>query len=145
MVWQNLKPFEQDLHDKFDPSGKTAVINFLVNKGIEAVENPDKYGIDILVLRDGEIIGSAEVEVRNYNHQDKSICPYNTIHVPVRKEKFRSSSSLFFSVTPDLEHAYVIVSSEIDGDKKEVPNCKVANGEYFYDIPKDKFKYIRLV
>jgi len=58
------KAFEQNLHDQYDSEGKYTVIQFFKERNIEARENPDKYGVDIILYRNDKIIGFAEVEVR---------------------------------------------------------------------------------
>lgn len=129
------KPFEQDLHDKYDESGKRVVIKFLRDRyGFDAIPNTDKYGVDLLVFKDYEFIGNAEVEVRQWN------IPFDTIHVPSRKEKFFDKETVFFAVTQDMKHVYWIKTEQIKNYQlKEVKNVKVKEGELFYDVPTDQF------
>lgn len=136
------KQFEQDLHDLYDEPAKTAIAGFLENElGIEVLPNPDKYGVDLLIMRKGKLLGVAEVEVRQW----MVCCPFPTIHVPERKTKFFNGNSLFFALTKDMKHAYWIESKEIlKHPLKEVRNVKVYAGEMFFDVPTYEFNYVRL-
>lgn len=136
------KPFEQDLHDKYDAPAKEAIARFLEHKCDVTVEsNPDQFGIDLLILRGGKLVGCAEVEVRQWS----PTCPFATIHVPERKDKFFNKNTLFFALTKDMQSAYWIEADKIkDYPLKEVSNYKVVSGEMFYDVPTSEFTYTRL-
>jgi len=135
-----IKKFDQALHDKYDPPARKAVIDWVEKTwGLQAKDNPDKYGIDLIVYRDGKQVGYIEVEVRSWNP-----CPFNTIHVPVRKkEMLEQPKSLFFALTQDLSHAYWVT-----GDKvfkyKTVEMKDDTKHEAYYDVPKSLFNYVKL-
>ena len=136
------KAFEQDLHDKYDAPAKEAVEKYLERTCDVTVQpNPDKYGVDLLILKGDRLIGTAEVEVRQWSPN----CPYPTIHVPERKTKFFGDRVLFFALTRDMQHAYWIETNKIkDYPIKEVRNFKVAEGEMFYDVPTSQFGFVDL-
>ena len=141
MNWTYRKPFEQDLHDKYDAPAKEAVANYLVKLGYEVLPNPDKYGVDLLVMKGEKEIGVIEVEVRQWS----PTCPFPTIHVPERKTKFFNGNSLFFALTKNMENAYWIESKEIlKHPLKEVRNVKVTAGELFFDVPTTEFNFVNL-
>ena len=141
MNWTYRKPFEQDLHDKYDAPAKEAVANYLVKLGYEVLPNPDKYGVDLLVMKGEKEIGVIEVEVRQWS----PTCPFSTIHVPERKTKFFNGNSLFFALTKNMENAYWIESKEIlKHPLKEVRNVKVTAGELFFDVPTTEFNFVIL-
>lgn len=142
MNWAYRKPFEQDLHDKYDAPAKEAVAKYLERQmDIQVISNPDKYGVDLLVSRNGKKIGAVEVEVRQWSPN----CPFPTIHVPERKTKFFNGKSLFFALTKDMAKAYWIESKDITKyPLKEVRNVKVASGELFYDVPTTEFNFVIL-
>lgn len=132
------KPFEQELHDRFDEPAKRAIANFIERRcdGVIVYPNPDKYGVDLLVCRDDICIGDIEVEVRQW-----SPCPFPTIHVPQRKEKYFGEQTLFFALTKDLRYAYWIETKNIKQyPLKEVSNYKIPRGEMFFDVPIEQFK-----
>lgn len=135
------KPFEQELHDKYDAPAKEAVAAYVARRcGVTVESNPDQYGVDLLVTKNGKVIGTIEVEVRQWHP-----CPYATIHIPERKRKFFSENSLFFALTKPMTHAYWIQMKDIDQyPVREISNYKVARGELFFDVPKDQFIYADL-
>ena len=140
MSW--VKAFEQELHDKYDAPAKGAVAQFVEAKcGTDVVPNPDQYGVDLLVMYRGKIVGAIEVEVRQWY----PTCPFPTIHVPQRKEKYFNPTTLFFALTKDMLHAYWIETKYIsEFPVKEVRNIKVSSGEMFFDVPTIKFNYVDL-
>lgn len=137
------KKFNQQLHDKYDPPARKAVTDWVKMKwGLECRENPNLFGVDLIVLREGKRVGYIEVEVRNWAY-----CHYPTIHVAHRKEKLfqQDLPTLFFALTQDLTHAYWCQAKVAkDYPLIEVKNFEVPNGEMFYDIPVERFKYVDL-
>jgi len=135
-----IKKFDQALHDKYDPPARAAVAAWIKMKwGFDALDNPDIYGTDLIIYRDGKKIGYAEVEVRQWNP-----CPYPTIHVPVRKKHMLEvPKTLFFALTQDMTHAYWI-----NGDKtldfSTIEMRDKTKHEAYYDVPKELFKYVDL-
>jgi len=136
------KPFEQELHDLYDAPAKQAVANYMERTcGVTVQANPDQYGVDLLLLKSGKLLGTAEVEVRQWSPN----CPYPTIHVPERKAKFFSNRTLFFALTKDMQSAYWIETEKISKHPiKEISNYKVPRGEMFYDVPTNEFVLINL-
>ena len=45
------KKFNKENHKANDKPAKDLVIKFLQSKGLDAIENPNDYGIDIMVSR----------------------------------------------------------------------------------------------
>ena len=135
-----IKKFDQALHDKYDPPARAAVAKWIDMKwGFQALDNPDIYGTDLIIYRNGKKIGYAEVEVRQWNP-----CPYPTIHVPVRKKHMLEvPKTLFFALTQDMKNAYWI-----NGDKTlDFPTIEMRDEtkhEAYYDVPKALFKYVDL-
>jgi hypothetical protein len=137
------KKFSQSLHDKYDPPARKAVTDWIKMKwGLECIPNPNVYGVDLIVLREGNPTGFVEVEVRGWDY-----CHYPTIHLAQRKDKLfqQDLPALFFALTQDLSHAYWC-RAEIAKRYPliEVKNFEVPNGEMFYDIPTTEFKYVDL-
>ena len=137
------KRFDQALHDKYDPPARKAVSEWIQMKwGLECRENPNVYGVDLIVYRSDHPVGYIEVEVRSW-----LFCHYSTLHIGKRKQKLfqQDLPVLFFALTQDLSHAYWC-KAEIAKHHPliEVKNFEVPNGEMFYDIPKSEFKYVNL-
>ena len=138
------KPFDQRLHDECDPPARNAVAGWLKNLWyVDALPNPDKYAVDLVLSKNGQEIGFAEVEVRDWG---MNFCPYDTIHIAQRKKKlFSHHRTTMYVVTRDLSHAYWIRADKIKNCPIiEVPNTAVAREEYFYDVPKNLWKYVDL-
>ena len=125
------KEFHKESHAGNDKPAKDLVINFLKSKGLDAVENPDKYGIDIVVPR-------YEVERREIWIDE---FPFKTVHIPARKEKFLKHSIIYVVVNKDF-NKLMFCRSEIIRQYNliEVPNKSVPEGEYFYDVPIEKWR-----
>lgn len=141
MVEIKIKKFDQDLHDKYDPPARKAVADWIKMKwGLIALDNPDKYGTDLIVHRDGKPVGFAEVEVRQWN----PVCPFETIHVPVRKKNMlETPKTLFFALTQDMTHAYWI-KGEVALNHPFWEMKDETKHEFYYDVPKKLFKYVDL-
>ena len=125
------KEFNKESHAANDKPAKDLVINFLKSKGLDAMENPDKYGIDIVVPR-------YEVERREIWIDE---FPFKTVHIPARKEKFLKHSIVYVVVNKDF-NKMMFCRSEIIRQYNliEVPNKSVPEGEYFYDVPIEKWR-----
>ena len=125
------KEFNKESHAANDKPAKDLVINFLKSKGLDAMENPDKYGIDIVVPR-------YEVERREIWIDE---FPFKTVHIPARKEKFLKHSIVYVVVNKDFDKIMFCRSEVIrQYDLIEVPNKSVPEGEYFYDVPIEKWR-----
>jgi len=135
------KPFEQELFDEFDAPAKQAIAKHIESvSDVVVVPNPDQYGIDLLITKDDKVLGSAEVEVRQWYE-----CGFKTIHVLQRKQKYFGERALFFALSKDLKNAHWIETLKIDKHPLiEVSNYKVANGELFFDVPIGEFVRIEL-
>jgi len=136
-----IKKFDQILHDQYDPPARKAVSAWVKMKwGMDSKDNPDIYGTDLILGRNGKRIGFAEVEVRSWY----PTCPFPTIHVPVRKKHMLEvPNTLFFALTQNMTHAYWIKGNavlafpfwEMKDDTKH---------ELYYDVPKHLFEYVDL-
>ena len=125
------KQFNRESHAVNDKPAKDLVINFLKSKGLDAMENPDKYGIDIVVPR-------YEVERREIWIDE---FPFKTVHIPARKEKFLKHSIVYVVVNKDFDKLMFCRSEVIrQYNLIEVPNKSVPEGEYFYDVPIEKWR-----
>lgn len=144
MSQMQYKKFDQRLHDICDPPARQAVATWLENLWlVDAQPNPDKYAVDLVLTKNGEHIGYAEVEVRDWG---MNFCPYDTIHIAQRKEKlFAHPRTTMYVVTKEYTHAYWIKAHKIkDCPLIEVPNRAVSKGEYFYDVPKHLWHFVDL-
>ena len=120
------KKFNKKSHAVNDKPAKDLVIKFLKSKGLDAMENPNDYGIDIMVSR--YEVERREIWVNSF--------PFKTVHIPARKAKFLKYNIIYAIVNKDFSKIMLCTSEIIRKyNKIEVPNKSVPRGEYFYDVP----------
>ena len=120
------KKFNKESHAVNDKPAKDLVIRFLQSKGLDAIENPNDYGIDIMVSR--YEVERREIWTDNF--------PFKTVHIPARKAKFLKYNIVYAIVNKDFNKIMLCRSEVIrQCNKIEVPNKSVPAGEYFYDVP----------
>jgi hypothetical protein len=136
-----IKKFDQALHDMYDPPARAAVSAWLKMKwGFDTKDNPDIYGTDLILGKNGKRVGYAEVEVRQWNPS----CPFDTIHVPMRKKHMLEvPNTLFFALTQDMTHAYWIVGNQVLGHALWEMKDDTKH-EAYYDVPKHLFNFVDL-
>ena len=64
------KPFSKENYETNDFSAKKTVMSFLKKIGLSVIENPDKYGIDLIadgVTHNGQILNKVFIEVERRN------------------------------------------------------------------------------
>lgn len=137
------KPFDQNLLDENDPKSREVVKKYFLSIGITLIDNPDKYGVDLIG------VGSKlKVEVERRNVWKTGQFPYAEVNVPERKAKFfRNLDTCYVIVSED--YAYLGGLNPKDTipfmkDAKENRNKYVGSGELFYKVPRDKFKWIKI-
>ena len=102
---------------------------FWMDLGYECIENPDDYGIDLLVKGKGKEFG-CEVEVKLGWHGPGLNFP--TLQICSRKKKFMSPPSMFMVINNSLAHSAVVSSKLIlQSPMIEVKNMTVPTGEVF--------------
>lgn len=142
------KRFQQALHDLCDPPAREAVSRWVeMKRNVQVKPNPDIYGIDLIVWKEGKPIGCVEVESRNWKNDDGSIfCPYDTIHVPARKrETLGLPNALFFIVTKDFKYGYYTLARVIlDWPIVVIKTLSCTKGEHFFDVPIQCFTLVDL-
>ena len=138
-----LKQFEQEQWELFDAPAKEVATKFWIQLGYECIENPDDYGIDLLVKGNGKEFG-CEVEVKLGWHGPTFTFP--TLHIAMRKKKFMKSPAMFMVMNNSLTHG-VIVSRKLilTSPVIEVKNMTVPTGERFYDVPAADIQVVNLL
>ena len=138
-----LKQFEQEQWELFDAAAKEAATKFWIQLGYECVENPDDYGIDLLVNGKGKEFG-CEVEVKLGWHGPTFTFP--TLHIAMHKKKFMNSPAIFMVMNNSLTHGAVVSRTLIIASPSvEVANATVPSGERFFNIPVDGVQIINLL
>lgn len=140
------KEFDSDLHDKYDGIGKSLVISYFRNKlKIDARENSNEYGVDVVLYRNDKPIGFAEVEVRNSWYSDAF--PYDTLNIPCRKEKLLKNElpTYFFSINKLMTKMFCCTAEEVlRSEIRENKNKYVREKEFFYKVPVKNLKLISI-
>jgi hypothetical protein len=142
-----FKPFNQAMHDKCDPPARDAVMKYLRQVWcVDVIPNPNKFEVDLVAFKDWMPHCYIEVEHRMWR-QGWHYCPYDTIHVPYRKQKLFNNElpTYMFAVNYLLKYAYWIdVETIKESPVMEVQNTAVATDEYFYDVPVSKWRLVDL-
>lgn len=159
-----VKPFDKADHDTYDKKGKKAFIDYLRTKlpeGYSAVENPNAYGIDILVLSPSNIvIVACDVEVRYGNWKGDVAFPFSKINCIERKDHLWKKEQSFldkipFQISKNCQVYYVQLNNEctkaviIDGkiilEQEQIPwgNRKMV-GEFVRQVPIELTKQVNL-
>lgn len=141
----NSKPFDKELHAECDAPAREVVKEFYARIGINLIDNPNQYGVDLICL-DKTIC----VEVERRLVWDTASFPFKTINFLHRKLKFIQDPTYriceYAIVSKDLKNLGIIdrpTALKVINEKeaKEMPNRFVNEGELFYSIPKDKFSW----
>jgi len=134
------KVFDQSLYDKNDGRGKKAAIKFFLKRGFEATENPDKYGIDVLIYKENKLQFMIEVEVRGEDVWNGNIFKYSSLHIPYRKQrliKFDTLIPIQYFVFNNTLTSFLTCNLRLSCSRQpiEVSNKYIPQGEYFFDVP----------
>jgi hypothetical protein len=139
------KPFDQVMHDLCDPPARLAVGAWIEANWRFKCDDYEKYKVDLVCSRNNVNRFYVEIECRQWlagNH-----IPYATVHIPARKEKLFNNDlkTVYFVVSGDFKHGiYTDVENIKQSPRIEVKNSAIAFGEYFYDVPKEKWTYANL-
>lgn len=140
MKKQKGKNFDQKLFNKFDRPAKEQAIEFLAYYEYEAIENPDCYGPDLIVFKNGDLIGYAECEVRTV-WKNKEF-PFESLSLPFRKKKFLTQASaeeikiIFLVFNSDFSAIAKVKGQAVsDSPVVERSNRLGPENEKFFDIP----------
>lgn len=140
------KKFDRELFEANDTAARHAVTRYILATSDVTVENnPDKYGVDLLVTG-GLMDYAVECEIKRvWKGED---FPWDTLQLPERKAKFiRAGVPVeFWILNNELTHAMVIQTDVLLSlTPVEVPNKYVAQGEKFFQVPIDRCRKLRLL
>jgi Holliday junction resolvase-like predicted endonuclease len=144
MEQENRKKYNQKLSDENDLRSRDIVKKYMQSQWNVVAYDFLTYEIDLIVKRNDTWVAFVEVEVRFWANE---LCPFKTIHVAKRKQKFLNQKLpvVFFAVTKSLKYAYWCKAEDITSSPIiEIKNKYVANNEYFYDVPVNKFRLASL-
>ena len=138
-----LKYFDRDQFARHDAHAKEVARQFWINLGYDCIENPDEYGVDLLVEGKGTKFG-CEVEVKTGWHGPEF--NYPTLHIPFRKKKFTKEKVTFFVLNNARSHAAVVSRNDVvTSPVVTVPNKFVPLGDYFFEITLSDVQFINLL
>ena len=100
-----LKQFVEEQHEIHDAKAKEAVRKFQVKLGYDCIENPDEFGVGLLVDGKGREFG-CEVETKTGWHGPEFEFP--TLRIPFRKQKFTDDRVTLFVLNSGRTHAAVV-------------------------------------
>jgi len=137
------KPFDKKLFKENDPKSRDVVKNFLKTRGVEVKDNTNEYGVD-LISSDGNI----KFEVERRLVWNRYEFPFNEVNLLERKTRFFTENNTYYIiVSKDYSRIGIINNNDIKiymnkSNLKESKNKFVSDGEMFYKLPKEKFKWI---
>ena len=124
-----LKQFVEEQHAIHDAEAKEAVRKFWVKHGYDCIENPDDFGVDLLVEGKGRKFG-CEVETKTGWRGPEFEFP--TLRIPFRKKKFAKGRATFFMLNNARSHAAVVGRNDVvKSPVMQVKNKMVPMGDYF--------------
>ena len=143
------KHFSNQLFQDNDEVAKQAVEHLKEHFHVdEFKDSATRYMVDREGWADGEHIVNVEVEVKHNWKKGMNPFPYNTIHLPQRKEKYLSleKPTHFVIFSSDLQGAITFADTTVleHGNLKEVPNKFVARGELFYNVPISQTQWLKI-
>ena len=124
-----LKQFVEEQHAIHDAEAKEAVRKFWVKHGYDCIENPDDFGVGLLVEGKGRKFG-CEVETKTGWRGPEFEFP--TLRIPFRKKKFAKGRATFFMLNNARSHAAVVGRNDVvKSPVMQVKNKMVPMGDYF--------------
>lgn len=159
-----IKSFDKDCHKKNDVIARNAFSNFLNrlrSNSTKIIENPDKYGIDLLTLNEDGIVTRAwEIERREENWKGDVPFPFPTINCIERKEYMWRREKEFYDKIPfpvdsacevlyvqlnDLCTRAVIIPGSVVLKYRLKPwHNRKSDNEYVRQVPIEKTFQVRL-
>lgn len=139
------KRFSPSLHLSNDPKSRKVVKDFLARYGLMVNDNENKYGVD-LISSDGTL--QIELE-RRLPWVDEEF-PYNEVNVPERKAKFLKDGDVqYIILSREFDRLGIIMGKNVkpfivDDNLVANPNKYVREGEFFYKVPKQAFKWVKV-
>ena len=143
------KRFSKRLFEDNDVLARITVEKLRHHFGVdEFKDSKTRYTVDREGWRENKHLMNVEVEVKHNWKKGMKEFPYETIHLPQRKEKYLNMEqpTHFVIFSSDLGGAIVFSDRTVNeyGELKEVPNKFVPKGEMFFNIPVDKTAWLKL-
>jgi hypothetical protein len=143
------KRFSKSLFDDNDEVARMAVEQLKHHFGVDEFRDSEsRYTVDREGWKAEEHLVNVEVEVKHNWKRGLETFPYDTIHLPKRKEKYLEldKPTHFVIFSSDMEGAIVFSDKTVKdyAVMKEVPNKFVPKGEMFFNIPVNKTSWLKI-
>jgi len=127
-----MKKFDQGLFKKYDLAARTVMRFWLEDRGYSVKDNPDRYGVDLIAIKDGNV-SWVEVEVKDAWKGDFK---FKSLHLPFRKLKFATKDTVFVIFRSDLNYAFMF-KGDVLADCKVIkkPTKFTKFDDEFFEIP----------
>ena len=137
------KKFDRKLFEENDRKARGIAKKFLEDAGYKAIDNPKKYGPDLIVTKNDEVRGFVECEIKRvWKGKD---FPYESVQFPERKGKYvfkNDEPVTFLMLNEDCSRMLLVDGNDVvDSPLVEVSNRFIRAGEYFYQVPCSKVKF----
>jgi hypothetical protein len=126
-----MKPFDKDMFDKVDRAAREATKDYIASKGYRAIDNPNKYGADLIVPG----IAYVECECKLVWGDEKF--PWTEVNLPQRKDKFNKLElpCMFFVWNKSFTRCVKFNTGHVQrADLVEVSNKYIESGEKFFKV-----------
>ena len=132
------KRFDRQLFDENDSQARHVVSQYLqYTRDCMVQDNPDIYGVDLLMTGALGDITAIEVEVKRVWKEGPGF-PWDCVQLPERKRRYMDCGYPieYWILNNTLEYAIVIPGSAVArAIPVEIPNKYVSHGELFVQIP----------
>ena len=138
-----LKYFDKSQYALHDAHAKEVARQFWIKLGYDCIENPDEFGVDLLVDGKGREFG-CEVETKTGCHGPEF--NYPTLRIPFHRKKFTKDRVTFFVLNNARSHAAVVARNDVvKSHIVKVPNKMVPMGDYSYEIDPKDIEFVNLL
>jgi hypothetical protein len=138
------KPFSRELHKANDPPARKVVKEYLKKQSIIVQDNPNQFGVDLL-----SVDGTLMIEVEHRLSWRGEEFPFEEVNIPRRKKYLGEGKIQYFILSYDYSHLGMINGDGVkpyivDNNLHINKNRFVAEGEFFYKVPRSAFRWVKL-
>ena len=130
-----MKPFSKELFGRYDLAARIVMRLWLEDRGYSVKDNPDKYGVDLIAIKEGQVTW-VEVEVKDAWADEFK---FKTLHLPFRKLKFATKDTVFVIFRRDFNYAFMFKGDVLADCEVVKKKTKFTKGDdEFFEIPLSK-------
>ena len=139
------KKFSQEWHDTNDPRSREVVIKYMKALGFNFHGNKVKWGVDLVSDFSHPMVA---LELEHRSIWDRDQYPYDIIHIPYRKLRYLGSNNVHYVVVnKEFNMIGICLGKNLKeylGVVTEVRNKAVSSGEYFINVPRAEFRWLKI-